>query len=259
MTVTANHSNDLVLKKSLPTWVLIICLAILLITPYTLNLWWKFLPSLFLMVLLLQSQFSDYRVRLGLISTRRLVICSFFMFSVTWAAAVIIVPKCMRLHGIELYQSSDWHLGWAIMPITQSLGEELVLRALLLNALLPMIKSRTTVVVTSAVIFAVWHMVFFPFAQNVWLSLPTVATLFMFGLATNVIFVITRSIALPLAFHAGWNLVQFGGEYRSAVTFQSVSEGEVFNAVQGSGLVFSLAAGLVLFSVLWLQKKRLSQ
>lgn len=215
------------------------------------------MPSLLLIVWLLRTQSDDYLDRMGLVGNRPLLWFSIGIFGATFATASVVVPNAMLLSGIELYRSEAWHLGWAVMPFTQSLGEELVLRGLLLNGLLAAFKNKMAVIVGAAVVFAVWHVVFFPISQNVWLTFTTVSTLFLFGLATNIIFVGTRSIAIPLALHAGWNLVQFGGGYRDVVTMQNRTdmEAHVFNVVQGSITVLIMAVGLVLISLSWWQRK----
>lgn len=252
MASTISQSSS---RKKLRPWILYGLITVLLITPYTLNIWWKFIPSLLLILWLLRTQSDDYLDRLGLVGNRSLLWLSIGVFGATFATASVVVPNEMRLNGIELYRSPAWHLGWATMPLTQSLGEELVLRGLLLNGLLAAFKNKRAAIVGAAVVFAVWHVVFYPISQNVWLTATTVSTLFLFGLATNIIFVVTRSIAIPLALHAGWNLVQFGGEYIDLVTMQSRTEAHVFNAVQGSNTVLSLALGLVFISTLWWQRK----
>ncbi|MFZ4077716.1 MAG: CPBP family intramembrane glutamic endopeptidase, partial [Legionellaceae bacterium] len=171
------------------------------------------------------------------------------------AIAKYAVPRLLNDAGIILYHGEQWNLGWALMPLTQSLLEELVLRALLLNGMLFYFQRIKLISIFAAMIFMVWHLIFFHLAQGAWLSNVTLVTLFLFGYASNNFFLIYRNIAIPFALHAGWNIIKFGGEYLDKATSERISEAQVFNAVEGSWTVLTLALGLAAVSELVILRK----
>lgn len=231
-------------------------ITIALIVPYTMNDWWKFLPSLGLILILTRWKTRKLAKELGisLSVSQFLTLC--IIFAVTTAVANKLVPFLLDKEGIVQIRGSNWNLGWALMPVTQSLGEELVLRALLLRGLLAVSLNHIAISLFAAFLFMIWHLVFFPIAQNSWLSVPTLITLFLFGYATNRLFLYHQNIGVPLALHAGWNFVKFKGEFFNKVTQMPLSEALAFNAVEGSLEVLGLAICVVALSETHVSRKR---
>jgi hypothetical protein len=230
-------------------------ITIALIVPYTMNDWWKFLPSLGLILILTRWKTRKLAKELGisLSVSQFLTLC--IIFAVTTAVANKLVPFLLDKEGILQIRGPNWNLGWALMPVTQSLGEELVLRASLLRGLLAVSLNHRAISLFAALLFMIWHLVFFPFAQNSWLSVPTLFTLFLFGYATNRLFLYHQNIGVPLALHAGWNFVKFKGEFFDKVTQRPLSEALAFNAVEGSFEVLGLAICLVALSEIHVSRK----
>lgn len=236
------------------SWIFFSLIGLLAITPYALNVWWKFLPSLAAIVLLMRWKTHAYVSDLGLSVSKIQAVVAVGVFACTVALANDLVPRLLHDAGIALYQGDQWNIGWALMPITQSLLEEFVLRALLLGELLFLFRRKKLISFVAAMIFVVWHLVFFPLTQGVWLNSVTLITLFLFGYASNNFFLTYRNIAIPLALHAGWNIVKFGGEYFDSSTSQRLSEAQAFNAVEGSWKIAALAFSIAVvseFVMLW--------
>jgi hypothetical protein len=242
------QEKPLVLKfRSLLIYGLI---GILAITPYLLEAPWKFLPSLLAIVFLMRWQSRSYVFELGLKISKIQFTVAIFVFAITMAVAKHTIPFLLNDAGIYLYHGDQWNLAWALMPISQSLLEELVLRALLLNGLLFYFQRKKYIAIVAAMIFMLWHLIYFPLAQDVWLSGMTLFTLFLFGYASNNFFLTYRNIAIPFALHGGWNIVKFSGEYFSVSKLDPIAEAQAFNAVEGSWKVLILALGLVVVSEL---------
>lgn len=239
-------------KEASPLAISIMVLAI----PYCTNAWWKFIPAIAGIMFIHRVQFhrlpnyrlrsTDYLAHLGLRTNWLQIIFAVAAFGFTCMIASLIIPSLLDSSGIVLVRSPGWHLGWQLMPLTQSFAEELVLRALLLNTTLLVVNQRQYVALLTACLFSFWHFVFFPIAQGVWLTPATLLTLFLFGYGSNLIFLRHKTIAIPFALHAGWNLVKFGGEYFDKTGQSPIAEGLAFNAVEGSTSVLGLALCFVI-------------
>jgi hypothetical protein len=228
-------------REKLP-WIAVLAA---LIAPYFFDVCWKFLPSIGLVVIFTRLASRRYLSLLGIEFKRRELPYAAFAFLGTWLAAYLLTPYLL---GKASLQVRYVNLGWALMPISQAALEELVLHGLLLSglsALMP--KNIRQVAIVSALLFMLWHLFFFPFTEGVWLSSMTLATLYLFGYASSLLFLVTRTIAIPLALHAGWNLVKFNGMLVDTNTLGSATQAASFNAVEGSSVVFVLAVTLVAF------------
>jgi membrane protease YdiL (CAAX protease family) len=225
-----------------------------LVAPYFFDVWWKFLPAIALVVGLTRLASRQYRKLLGIEFTRRELSAAAALFAVTWVAASLLMPYLLSTAGLRLYPVSA---GWAFMPFSQAILEELVLRGLLLNGLVVILsRGERFIAGVSAILFVLWHLVFFPFTEGVWLTVPTLVTLALFGYASSLLFLKRRSIALPLALHAGWNLVKFGGFFVDTDTMLNATQAAAFNAVEGSWSVVALALATVVMTEWFFRVRR---
>jgi membrane protease YdiL (CAAX protease family) len=208
-------------------------------TPYFFDVWWKFIPAIAIVIGLTKLASTRYSKLLGLEIDRKGLLTAAVFSVVTWITASCLIPGLLADAGLRLNPVSA---GWAFMPFSQAALEELVFRALLLNCLCHLVApDNRLIAATSALLFVICHLAFFSLTEGVWLSLTTLVTLSLFGYASSLLFLSTHSIAIPLALHAGWNLVKFGGYLVETETNRTAAQGAAFNAVEGSWTVLTLA------------------
>ncbi len=124
-----------------------------------------------------------------------------------------------------------------LYSLSQVFHQELVLRGLLLGALASRFRSDLRVAVSVALVFAVLHPLLFVMQGRLVLPATTVLSLFLFGLATNWLFLRTRHIGFVFAMHAAWNLCRFGAHYRGVGDIDRggfMSEAESFAVIEGA-------------------------
>lgn len=232
---------------------LLLLSCVILVIPYILNFWWKFLPSLALIVFLSSKMSPNPVSTLGFKIRKTNAAVAVATFILTFASAYILVDFLCEKNGIRITDEyGNWHIGWKLSPIFQSLGEEIVFRAFLLGTLTAYWTSRHRIVFSAAMLFTVWHVIFFPMAQGVWLSGLTLVTLFLFAIATNYLYLAYQNIAVPWALHAGWNLVKFSNDYYQGEN--RLNEAEMFNIVEGYWLTTLSAAALALVGLVVFRK-----
>lgn len=211
--------------------------------------WWKFIPSSFLIVLVVFIFYpKSWQRLLGLeVSLKDLLmggsICFVFSF-VSYFAIKASLP-----HGYQLGFGSHWQFSSFVNSFFQSLNEEFLFRALLINGLLFLGWSQTKIVFIPAVFFAFSHWFFYKFnlshVNHGTVELKALLTLFFFGVSMSLIFLKTKIIIIPFALHAAWNFNRFAlGLVKSDEPYNSVPEFLSFNLLEGSN--FFLVLSLVL-------------
>jgi len=158
--------------------------------------------------------------------------------------ARVLIGKSFLDSGIEIEGRHP------LFSLSQVLHQEIVLRGILLLALKRWFRSRTVLAGTVALGFAGVHLIYF-WIQEVDISLAAVTTLFLFGFATNLLFLQVEHIAFSFTAHAAWNVARFGTIYILGSVY--VSEAESFAAIEGSGIVLAAAAGFLGATVLTLK------
>lgn len=230
------------------SWRLVLISVLVLIIPYTLNFWWKFIPALVALYLLATKADSQQSVVLGLPWRKSEIFLGFGAFFSASLVCLLITDIAVERNELSVWSEGHWHLGWRLMPLTQSLAEEIVFRAFVLHHFLERTHKSGVVCATVALFFTLWHLVFFPFTEGVWLDFSTLLTIFCFGLATNQIFLWTRTIWIPWGIHAGWNFVKFSSDYMEEGAI--LKEAEVFNYIEGSPWAVAASLMLLLSSVI---------
>ena len=242
-------------SRAAMVWCLV---SLLFILPYLFDAWWKFVPASLCILGTLRwwnpshwIEYSGLRIRpLFLLSAIFLMIPIFFLFN-------LFVSKRLDALG-WMWDRSFYHYGWMLMPIFQVLNEEILLRGWMLSLLELTRLNRTIIVVVSALFFSVIHLGFYPLTQGGPLSIGSAMTLFFVGLVCNFLFFIFRSIALPYALHASWNLNQYGqGMIVDQVTGARVLEFQSFNALVGNNVVVGTTLFLAVLSWLVYRKSDL--
>ncbi len=228
-------------------------MVLLFLIPYTVGWswgWWKFAASSLAIGLLWRwakpgGFATDFGIRLHRVDV--------FLGGLSLLAVGIIasylIPGVLRQHGYvpAPHSSSVWK--YLAVPF-QTLNEEMVLRAMLLTALAHIVKVRLATSISVAAVFMVLHFVLYLLGPpHVALSIQSLTTLFLVGLAFNEFFLATGSIAIPYGVHLGWNLTRFGNDWIDQGSTGPLREGVDFNLIEGNCWVIALAAVLALIAV----------
>ena len=135
-----------------------------------------------------------------------------------------------------------------VVPI-QSFYEEIVFRGIVLRHLflernLPPVFG----IVVVGIFFSLTHWLNYNLTEGVILHISTLIALFFLGSVGNILFYQQGHLGGAWGFHAGWNSLRFSFIY--ALNNQALSEGQSFNALEGS------AVGLIFSSVIFLVAKK---
>jgi membrane protease YdiL (CAAX protease family) len=226
---------------------------LLFLVPYTLGWswgWWKFGGSSLAIVLLWRwAKPGGYTTELG-IRLRCFDVCLWVLsLLAVGIMASYLIPGVLRQHGYVPAPHSSPVWKYLAVPF-QTLNEEVVLRALLLTALAHIVKVRLATSISVAALFVVLHFVLYRLGPpHVALSIQSLNTLLLAGLAFNEFFLATGSIAIPYGVHLGWNLTRFGNDWIDQSSSYSLQQGVDFNLIEGNSRVIALAAVLALIAL----------
>lgn len=204
--------------------------------------WWKFIPSTFMILGLTRLFYpKDWRLKLGLVGSYKSVVVS-LLLCFTFACASYFAIVYSLPVGYILGTGTVWDY---LTNICQTLNEEFFFRALVLNFLLAAGFGKWKTILVPALIFSFFHWFFFAFNMKLEnrgsLDYSALLTLFLFSVSTGLIFVKTKSILIPWAFHYAWNFHRFGsGIINLSDPEKRVPEYLTFNLLEGSNIVFAL-------------------
>ena len=222
---------------------------VVFLVPYTLGWgwgWWKF-ASAGAGILLLWRWASPktFAADLGLRMRRRDFALALMALVIVGIGASRLIPGILRHHG---YTRGPTALAWMALAIPfQTLNEEMVLRALLLTALVRILRPHFLLSVVVAGVFAVLHFALYYFGPpHTALSGQALTTLVLVGFALNELFLATSSIAVPWAIHLGWNLTRYGSDWIGQSSSGSLEQGLDFSLIEGNPWVMLLALALAL-------------
>jgi membrane protease YdiL (CAAX protease family) len=232
-----------------------VAIFFILLIGYLLPAWWKFIPST-LAIIGTTYFFSSFQFhkKLGLTGDLRHWVHALILLSVVFYLSPWVMNYALDGSGYSLVKSP--FIEYLVSPF-QTLNEEMVFRGLLLTFLLNTRLTRGPVVILPALIFGLFHWLFFKYnlaSENRGeLTLVALFTIILFGIATNALFVKTGSIALPWALHLGWNLNRFG----SHISFVEdplvkIPEVTTFNLLEGQYSVLFLSLVLALAALIYL-------
>ena len=154
------------------------------------------------------------------------------------------------------YLSWGYWLDYMATPF-QALNEEFVFRALLLTALLQLGVNKWKSIFIPALIFTIFHWIFYHFNMTLEnrgdLDIAALSSIFLFGVATNSIFLATRSVAIPWALHCGWNLNRFGSKIipLEGADHLNLREYMTFNLLEGAWPIMLLSLLVAATSVFY--------
>lgn len=229
-------------------------LAVLLafLVPYTLGWawgWWKFAGSSIVIVLLWRwAKPRDFARDLGIQGRQADLALAILLLLVVGMIARHLIPRVVGRHGYVMGHPDPL---WKYLAIPfQTLNEEMVLRALLLTALVQTMKVDLLASTAVAALFTALHFVLYRFGPpHAVLTIQSLSTLLLAGLAFNELFLATGSIAVPLAIHLGWNLTRFGNEWIGQSSTEPLQQGTDFDLIEGDSKVVALAAALTLIAL----------
>lgn len=165
------------------------------------------------------------------------------------ALAIVACAPLLLLGADALFEAIRAETGVGVrghrpwFSLSQVFHQELVLRGLLLGAVAKRFGATFGVASGVAGFFALLHPLLFWYQGTAVLPWTAVASLFLFGLATNLVFFRSGHIGFCFALHAAWNLRRFGAEYGDFDGRLRISEAESFAVFEGSGL--AVMAGLL--------------
>ncbi|MDQ3230594.1 MAG: CPBP family intramembrane metalloprotease, partial [Pseudobdellovibrionaceae bacterium] len=221
------------------------------LVPYTLGWswnWWKFPAASLAIVLLMKlGDTRHYAQRLGLNFKPFLMVAAFAVFWIAGLCFDKFAVPTLQQHGYEPSRAED-SLLWKLSLLCQAWNEEMLLRAFLLSSLARVMPGFVEGLFLAAV-FAIGHLIYYAaVSPGSHFSGSAVLTLFFFFVGSNAAFYATRSLLVPFAVHAGWNIKKFGEEWRNTATGEPLEEGASFGMVEGSfpvlvvALLFALIA-----------------
>ncbi len=212
------------------------------VAPFTPVLWSRYpLPDLLIVGIVIARWRGNALERLGLAVGLRDGLASIALLGVGLVATGFLVDAIANDAGLELSGHRPF------FSATQVFHQELVLRGLLLGALSRRMGSRLGLAIGVAMAFAALHPLNAWWQAGIVLPLETSISLFLFGFATNWVFLRSGHIGLSFAMHAAWNLQRFAANYRDVSTGRPLSEAQSFALIEGSGL--AVLAGLLLVAV----------
>ena len=142
------------------------------------------------------------------------------------------------------------------------MNEELLFRILLLTALLQLGFNKWKCIFIPSLIFTTLHLIFYHFNMKLEnrgnLDLNVLITLFLFGIATNALFLSTRNIVIPWALHCSWNLNRFGSKITllNGDDHLKLHEYMTFNIREGSESIMVLSFLVAATSLFYFVKKQ---
>lgn len=229
-------------------------IAFVFFLPYFLDFWWKFAFSTSIIFLFAHRIWrQQWRYFLGLtIPARDILICAALFGVLFFGFRILIFYQLRKLsiqfHGVGLI--------WCLAVIFQVLNEEIILRAILLRYTSKLLNSANLATFLTAAIFSSLHFLFYNIAQGVHLSNFALIALFFFWLISNRLFLTFNHIGFSYIFHLAWNLTRFTSEY--FYHNQKISEGSLFNQLEGSPVIVVTLMGLYLVVFLLTRNKRLA-
>jgi membrane protease YdiL (CAAX protease family) len=194
------------------------------------GLWWRAIPSTVAILGLGALVYGKGALRFfGLRMSRRQLLLSVSVFLVGLLLFRTVVLPLITNQSLTVTLGHN-PLGY-VHQFFQVFNDELVLRAALLTLLLRAFPHPKTIVITTAVLFAVGHHVVYRM-NGVFIEWPALLSLFSFGAIVNLLFVRFGHIGYGVALHYAWNFYRFNSVY--ALDGRLLSEGMTFNYIEGS-------------------------
>ena len=205
----------------------------------------KFPVATIVILLLLKSRYQeDFIKKSGLCIVKKDIVRFFLIFGFFYIMAFSVINSILRDHhifAVLLYPAL------IIFELTfQVLNEEIMLRAIALQALSDKLKSPIVATCISSLVFSFLHLLLYSYSSEVFLDPLTLFNLFLFGVLSSSLYFKTGNIACSYAIHLAWNLNRFGRTHFSLTQLDYIREGVTFNFIEGSWGLFFLGVFLLL-------------
>jgi membrane protease YdiL (CAAX protease family) len=143
--------------------------------------------------------------------------------------------------------------------VFQAFNEEIFFRALMIGFFIQYVRSPLVISLGLAFLFAAAHFLLYRFGTlHMALSMASLATLFLAGVAWNNLYLAFRHIGFSWALHAGWNVVWLPAVFYDASTNERLYEPQVFDRVLGSPAILAMACAMAVLSFVLLARGQLT-
>jgi hypothetical protein len=188
--------------------------------------WWAFVLVTAAIVaalsLLFGRQWTDY-AGLKLPPTQVLIVVA--VFAVIATGSEMLLPVVYKAAGLRANAPTiEEQTGF----VFQAFNEEIFFRALMIGFFIQYVRSAIAISLGLAFVFAAAHFVLYRFGTlHMAISMGSLTTLFLAGVAMNNLYLAFRHIGFSWALHAGWNVVWLPTASYDAATNERLHEPEV--------------------------------
>ena len=219
------------------------------------NNWWAFVLATAAIVaalrLLLGPQWTNH-AGLKLPPTHVLMVVG--AFAVIATGSGMLLPLVYKAAGLK---AKAPNLEGQIGFVFQAFNEEIFFRALMIGFFIQFVRSAPVISLGLAFLFAAAHFLMYRFTNPMHfaLSMASLATLFLAGVAMNNVYLAFRHIGFSWALHAGWNVVWLPATIYDAATNVRLYEPQVFNRVLGSPTIVAITCAMAVLSFVFLVRR----
>ena len=179
----------------------------------------------------------------------------------TMAFALVATGSNMLLHHVYMaagLRANAPAIEGQIGFLFQALNEEIFFRALLIGLIIQFVPSTLAISLGLALLFAAAHFFLYRFSNPMHfaLSIASLATLILAGVAMNNLYLAFRHIGFSWALHAGWNVVWLPTAIYDAATNERLHEPQIFDRVLGSPTIVATAGAIAALSFVLLARRR---
>lgn len=219
------------------------------------------LGSIIIILLSRKAWPESWANRLGLRFNKKSIILSIFLLPVIILTANLVIAKISILNNIS-YRSwlADVDILGYIHSFSQTLNEEMIVGALLLNSLrrgLPALHPLW-IAMSVAIVFALLHYPFYAWVVAGWhrgeVTTAALLTLFAIGMVRNNLILQTGNISCAWVLHFGFNVVFFRGSFYDPAAEVYLNQPERFNLILGSPWMLIIGV-FILIGSLFLYRK----
>jgi membrane protease YdiL (CAAX protease family) len=209
--------------------------------------WWAFVLATLAIVaalrLLLGRQWPAY-AGLNLPPTHVLIVV--VAFAIVAMGSEVFLPIVYKSAGLKANAPTiQEQTGF----VFQAFNEEIFFRALMIGFFIQYARSALMISLGLAFVFAAAHFLLYRFGTlHMALSIASLATLFVAGVAMNNFYLAFRHIGFSWALHAGWNVVWLPAAFYNALTNERLHEPQVFDRVLGSPAIVAMACATAVLS-----------
>jgi len=211
--------------------------------------WWAFVLVTVGIVaalrLLFGPQWADYA---GLRLSPTHAVLTVITFAVVVVGAAMLLPRIYTTTGLRADAPNlEQQFGF----LFQSFNEEVFFRALMIGFFAQYVRSALVISFALAFLFAAAHFLLYRYSNpmHLALSLTSLATLFLAGLAMNNLYLAFRHIGFSWALHAGWNVAWLPAIFYDAATNERLHEPQVFDRVLGAPATIVVACVMAALSL----------